>query len=366
MLIQELEKRNLIQTPKWLSTNCSYLTIMGSVAYGVSSDTSDCDVYGFAIPPKDEVFPHLKGEILGFGKQKKRFDQWQETAIYDKNAAAGKGKNYDFAIFGIVKFFSLALDNNPNIIDSIFTPANCILHMTTVGNMVRENRKVFLHKGSWHKFKGYSYSQLNSLSKTKTDHDVVEIRTFEDKHNIPHNVKFSEVQNEYDVRYVNIVFDYNRSCLRLLNNKEFNEYYYMYKSGIEKSKRFESRKIYNTDLKFMYHVFRLLLEVEMILAEHDIDLQRHNEQLKSVRRGEWTESDIRKWAADKERQLEELYTKSTLRYGPDEPAIKALLLNCLEHHYGSLSDCIIEPDLATKTLREINQLIESRSKQLGL
>ncbi len=28
---------------------------MGSVAYGVSSDTSDMDVYGWAIPPTEDI-----------------------------------------------------------------------------------------------------------------------------------------------------------------------------------------------------------------------------------------------------------------------------------------------------------------------
>jgi hypothetical protein len=38
---------------------------MGSVAYCVSSDTSDVDVYGWSIAPKDDLFPHLRGEVPG-------------------------------------------------------------------------------------------------------------------------------------------------------------------------------------------------------------------------------------------------------------------------------------------------------------
>jgi hypothetical protein len=34
------------------------------VAYGVSSDTSDVDVYVWAIPPKEDSFRLLRGEIL--------------------------------------------------------------------------------------------------------------------------------------------------------------------------------------------------------------------------------------------------------------------------------------------------------------
>ena len=65
--LQRLTDRGLIKPPRWLPGNVQYETIMGSVAYGVSSDTSDVDVYGWAIPPKEDIFPHLRGEVLGFG-----------------------------------------------------------------------------------------------------------------------------------------------------------------------------------------------------------------------------------------------------------------------------------------------------------
>jgi len=141
-----------------------YETIMGSVAYGVSSDTSDLDLYGWAIPPKEDIFPHLRGEIPGFGREAKRFGVYQEHHVEDQDALAGHGRLYDLTIFGIVKFFSLAMENNPNVIDCLFTPATCVLHSTRVGNLVRENRRLFLHKGAWPKFKGYAYSQLHKLA----------------------------------------------------------------------------------------------------------------------------------------------------------------------------------------------------------
>src|SRR5277367_5366736 len=106
---------------------------MGSVAYGVSSDTSDLDVYGWAIPHKEDIFPHLRGEILGFGSRAKPFEQFQVHHVEDRDALAGRGRTYDLTIFGIVKFFQLAMENNPNIIDSLFTPVTCVLHCTKVG-----------------------------------------------------------------------------------------------------------------------------------------------------------------------------------------------------------------------------------------
>ncbi len=45
----------------WLPRNMHYITMMGSVAYGVSSDTSDVDVYSFCIPPLEELFSASTG-----------------------------------------------------------------------------------------------------------------------------------------------------------------------------------------------------------------------------------------------------------------------------------------------------------------
>lgn len=122
MILHELEKMGLTHPPAWLSTNTHYLTIMGSVAYGVSSDSSDMDIYGFCTPKKEMVFPHLAGEIRGFSKQTEPFDQWQKPHIEDRSALGGKGRTYDFTVFGIVRYFQLLMENNPNLIDSIYTP----------------------------------------------------------------------------------------------------------------------------------------------------------------------------------------------------------------------------------------------------
>ncbi len=158
--IQRLKDKGLISPPSFLPTNVHYETMMGSVAYGVSGDSSDMDIYGFCIPPKRDIFPHLKGEILGFGRRPDRFNQYQQHGVVDKN---GKGKVYDITVFSIVRYFHLAMENNPNIIDSLFTPQFCVLHITQVGQMMREKRHMFLHKGCWQKFKGYAYSQLHKM-----------------------------------------------------------------------------------------------------------------------------------------------------------------------------------------------------------
>src|SRR5438552_2505527 len=105
MILQKLEKKNLISPPKWLSNNVHFLTMMGSEAYGCSSGSSDIDLYGFCIPRKGMIFSHLDGVVPGFGDQGETFNQWQEQHILDKET----GKEYDFCVYSIVKYFSLLM-----------------------------------------------------------------------------------------------------------------------------------------------------------------------------------------------------------------------------------------------------------------
>lgn len=141
----------------YILENVQYETIMGSQAYGVSSESSDLDIYGFTIPPKRIVFPHTAGHIYGFRKAPESFKQFQQHHInaYDKEI--------DITIYNIVTYFSLLCDNNPNILDSLFSRTQSVTHCTNIGTMVKDNRRIFLHKGAWYKFRGYAYSQLNKI-----------------------------------------------------------------------------------------------------------------------------------------------------------------------------------------------------------
>jgi predicted nucleotidyltransferase len=354
MLLQDLENKGLIQPPSWLSSNCHYLTIMGSVAYGTSSDTSDMDLYGFVIPKRDMVFPHLAGFIPNFGTQPPQFDQWQQHGVVDQSALAGKGRIYDFTIFNIIKYFDLCMAGNPNMTDSLFVPQDCILHITQVGNMVRENRTLFLSKIAFQKYKGYAFSQLKKIN-TKDHAHMDDIKAFEQAHKIPNTITFEEVMQEYNTRDTNVQLS---SPLSVLTNDELDEYCKIYKAMKGASKRAERVKIHTFDLKFSYHLIRLLNEIEQILMYGDLDLRQNREQLKAIRRGDISQEDITKMATEKEMQLEKLYLESKLRDKPDEPKIKQLLLNCLEYHYGSLSKCIESGDKCTDALKGMREILD--------
>lgn len=295
---QHLIKLGLLRSPPhFLETGVQYEVVMGSIVYGVAEDYSDMDVYGFAIPPRDFLFPHLRGEIPGFDDAGPLFDQFQQHHMVDKDALGGKGREYDLTIYSITKYFKLLLENNPNIIDSLFVPRHCVLYSTAVGEMVREKRHFFLHKGCWMTFKGYAYSQMHKM-----------------------------------------------------------------RTKVPEGKRQDLIQEFGYDVKFAYHVVRLLNEVEQIMLEHNIELDRNKEQLKAIRRGEWTLEQVEDYFSKKESELESVYLKSSLPTRPNQQDVKKLLLECLEHHYGSLTECVHNISEAEQTLNEIEKIIRNRKK----
>jgi uncharacterized protein len=272
MIISQLAQQKKIHPPKWLPDNMLFAAIVGSESYGVSSGGSDTDIYGIVMPPLTTIFPHLDGEIPDFGIQKQRFSVWQEHKV-----KADNGNEYDFQVYSIVKFFQLAMENNPNLIDFLFVPNRCIVHNTHIGQQIRSHRKDFLHKGAYHKYRGYAFSQMHKM----------------------------------------------RNHANSSNPKR--------KDDIEK---------HGIDLKFSYHLVRLLDECEQILMTGDLDIEQNREKLKAIRRGEWSIDDLENYFKTKESSLEELYSKSTLPTKPNEDKIKSLLMSCIEDHYGSVSKTV--------------------------
>lgn len=303
MLLQELydlkdeDGKRILDCPKFLLTNTLFLVKMGSQAYGVSNDDSDYDVYGCAMPRIGQIFPHLDGCIPGFGEQTTPFNNYQQHHI----KSPIDNIEYDFNIYGIVSYFNLCMDCNPNMIDSLFVPDNCIIHITKIGQMIRENRKMFLCKKAWHTYKGYGHSQLHKAQG---------------------------------------------------------------KNPKKGSKRYELREQYGVDTKYLYNVYRNLSQVEQILMEEDLDLQEtgRREVMKEIRRGEWSFDRVQEWFNNKEKQLEQAYHDSKLPNTPREKEIRELLMNCLEEHYGKLdnaiSSALVVPDRYQKTLMEVKGLIE--------
>ena len=292
MLLHKLTERGLIHPPKWLPDNTQFLGYAGSAAYGVSSDTSDMDCFGFCIPPRETVFPFTDGGcIYGFGTQEQRFRVWSEHHIQ----LPDQRKEFDFSVYNIVDFMQLAMENNPNVLDVLFLPRRCILHSTKIAEHVRTHRRLFLHKGAMGKLRGYAFSQI------------------------------SKIRN---------------------------------KTNSSNPKRAATIAEHGWDLKFGVHVVRLMLQCEQILVEHDLDIERNSEVLKSIRRGEWTLEQLESWFDIKEKSLETLHANSTLRDKPDETRIKDLLIEALEMHYGPLTTGVKRETGVDQLVNELQSVLD--------
>lgn len=285
-----LAKKEKIQCPSWMVDNVMFEGMTGSVAYAVSNDTSDMDIIGFYIPQKEVIFPHLAGEIPGFGTPRNRLESFTAHHI----ELPEQRKEIDLTLYSIVKFFQLCMENNPNMVDVLYLPRRCVLHSTAIYEHIRENRKMFLHKGAWHKFRGYSFSQMTKIDKGT-----------------------------------------NRA----------------------NPKRQDSINEHGFDTKFAYHIIRLILEVEQILVHHDLDLECNGSFLRAIRDGEWSLDQIKEWFSQKEKDLEKVYHSSSLQYKANENQIKKLLLECLEMHYGSLSTTL-NMDINANILIDIQAVID--------
>lgn len=265
--ILKMIRSKVTKDQEWVLDNLQYLTIMGSHAYGLNRKESDYDVYGFTIPPYNITFPSSDGLIWGFDNYP-RFDQFQ-----GQFKEGPPNQHLDFQIYNITKYFKLVMDNNPNMIDSLFTPDNCVLVCTDIGKLVRDNRHIFLNKKCFHTFLGYSWSQLKKI---RTD---------------PESRKSPE-----------------RKVL------------------IEK---------YGYDTKFAVHLFRLIDECEQLLKEGTVNLQRNNEQHKLVREGFYTLPEIEQYFKKRESELRDAYEKSTLPYSVEDVKedVRNLLVQCLDMFY---------------------------------
>ena len=293
-IVSELYDNKLIEPPKWLPDNVRYLAMTGSVSYGVSSGGSDIDIVGYCIPPKSLIFPESGGYLQGFSKDIPSFCSFQKHHIkYNE-------KEYDLTIYNIVHYLGLVKDNNPNMVDSLFSPRECILQSTDISQYIREVRRDFLHKGAYHKFLGFLKSQQHKA---------------------------------------------------------------LSKDPEPGSKRAELREKHGYDSKYYYHCIRLAREGIQILSTGDLDLYAAKEECKAVKNGELTEEQIKSRIAELEVELFKAYSNSKLPDRPDEAKLLSHVLHVLEMHYGSLDQYIKQEGQAERALKEID-LILTRNRNL--
>lgn len=125
----------------WMPHSIIFECVVGSRTYGLETPDSDYDYRGFCIPPIDYFFGPC------------RFEQ--------KDKAWSDGQ--DRTIWNITKGIDMLLRCNPNMVELLFVPDECIIQTSPYWEAVKECRQSFLSWKVKSAYLGYADSQLKRM-----------------------------------------------------------------------------------------------------------------------------------------------------------------------------------------------------------
>lgn len=115
--------------------------ITGSHAYGTNVETSDTDVKGIYVMP-DEMFCHYNWS-----------PEWEEVKITE-----------DIKYYELRKFLRMLESNNPNTLEILNVPEDCILYKHEAFSGILDVAHLFLSKLCSKSFSGYALDQMNKAT----------------------------------------------------------------------------------------------------------------------------------------------------------------------------------------------------------
>ena len=114
------------------------LGLAGSYSYGTNIEGSDIDVRGITL--------NQKSDLIGLTQFEQYVDEHTDTVIYAFN-----------------KLIPLLLSCNPNTIELLGMKPEHYLYLNDIGQMLLENKKLFLSKRAIHSCGGYADAQLRRM-----------------------------------------------------------------------------------------------------------------------------------------------------------------------------------------------------------
>lgn len=142
---------------EWLEKHTIYVTLHGSQAYGLANQFSDVDVKGICIPPKDVEY-----NLFHRFEQAENNPQIEERLSYLKNPENPK---FESSIYSLRKFFLLAAEVNPNIIELMFTDPKDHFICHPVMKELLSHRELFLSNKARYTFAGYAVAQAKKIER---------------------------------------------------------------------------------------------------------------------------------------------------------------------------------------------------------
>lgn len=340
-------------------------TISGSNAYGLATPQSDTDIKGVFILPKNEYYGLNYTEQIN-------------------------GETNDTVFYELKRFFELLLKNNPNILELIGSPPECVLYQHPLANKLKPS--LFLSKLCRQTFVQYAETQIkkarglnkkivNPIAKErKTIADfcfvvegqrTISLQTWLTKNNYAQQncglVNLAHMKDTYalfcdidvskkyrgiysdeksnDVLLSSIPVGEEPKAIMSFNKDGYSVYcreYKEYWDWVEKRNdtRYQSTLTHgkNYDAKNMMHVFRLLNMAEDIASKGEIVVKRpERDFLLDIKQGSFVYEDLLVRANEKIILVNELFDKCSLPDEPDKNVINNLLIEIREEFYSSLS-----------------------------
>ena len=132
------EEYKFLNENEHLGNNIVLVGYGGSRAYGTNLPTSDTDIRGVAVRTAHDICTGAD------------FEQVVDVAT-------------DTTIYSLDKMFGLLAECNPNCIEILGLRPEDYLYVTEIGQMILDNKRIFLSNRCIHTFGGYARSQLYRL-----------------------------------------------------------------------------------------------------------------------------------------------------------------------------------------------------------
>jgi len=291
-------------------------TLIGSRAIGIASEDSD---YDWA-----EVFIPEKSILLGLKAEK----------IYSKHS-----EEEDSSRYPIQKFLYLCYNNNPSILDILFSPEN---HWQTTSaiwkNLIYPNRHKFLSKAVANTYIGYATSQLKRIETHRSwllnppkkkplrpDFGLPECTTIVKE--------YRQAMLSLPDKFINS--DYQEIARKELAYDSTKKNWDMYERWKRERnpERAELEAKFGYDTKHAVHLFRLLIQGCEILEHKELRVDRTEidaSMLRGVRNGYLTYDQLMKKVTELQDKIHKAEETSTLPDKPDYEMINNLCIEIVE------------------------------------
>lgn len=311
----------------WLGDNTILLVRHGSRAYGTNTPTSDTDIKGICIAP-----------LTNYIGLESPFEQAEFKS---------EEENTEGVVYELRKFLRLASECNPNILEILFVDDEDVLFCTPIGQLLRDNRDMFLSKKARYTFAGYARSQLQRIKRHKAwllnpPKGKPERADF----NLPEKgMGPSEMGALKSLEEKGHVFSENAVGLLQKEKAYFNalQQYKNYE-GWKKSRnpaRAELEAKCGYDSKHAMHLIRLLTMCSEILRGKGVLVKRTHDvaKLLDIRSGLWTYEQVIDLAENLESQCDVAAKFSSLPEECDKQCVNDLCVQLIKqfHNLGLLT-----------------------------